>query len=184
MATALDLLGKKFGSLTVLSRVGNKTVSGYSYKWLCQCECGRTCTPRGPTLINGTSTSCGGCRWKYRAFRQILAEYKVGAKRRKLNWELSDEQFRKLTSSPCYYTGRLPDKTRSFGNDSYTHNGIDRIDSSKGYTLENCVPCCSDVNYAKLNMGYSEFIKLCEEVVECQKVKNSSLSSNATVVQV
>ena len=33
---------------------------------------------------------------------------KLGAKRRNLPWELTEEQFRTLTISPCYYTGREP----------------------------------------------------------------------------
>jgi hypothetical protein len=161
----LDLSGKRFGKLLVKSRVEGKTKLGEPYKWLCICDCGKECTPRGPHLVRGASTSCGGCLWKYRAFRQILCEYKVCAKRRGIVWDLSEEEFRDLTSSPCHYTGVLPNKSRTLGVDTYVYNGIDRLDSNKGYTLENCVPCCSDVNYAKRTMEYSDFIKLCAEVI-------------------
>ena len=176
---ALDLLGKKFGNLLVKSRIDLDHKVGNPYKWLCTCDCGKECTPTGPHLVRGDSTSCGGCKWKDRAFRQILAEYKVGAKRRELSWALSDEDFRELTSSPCHYTGRLPDKTRNFGNDAYLHNGIDRIDSSKGYTTENCVPCCEAANRAKLEMSYKEFLSLCAEVTNNVR-KEISLPSPET----
>ena len=36
-------------------------------------------------------------------------------------------------------------------------NGIDRLDSSKGYTIDNCVSCCSVCNTAKLEMDVDDF---------------------------
>lgn len=36
-------------------------------------------------------------------------------------------------------------------------NGIDRVDSSKGYTVENSVACCKYCNTAKNTMTESEF---------------------------
>ncbi|MGJ4945153.1 HNH endonuclease signature motif containing protein [Bradyrhizobium sp. HKCCYLS1011] len=40
----------------------------------------------------------------------------------------------------------------------YVCNGIDRKDNGQGYTIENCVPCCSVCNHAKHTMGYEQFI--------------------------
>ena len=37
-------------------------------------------------------------------------------------------------------------------------NGIDRLDSAFGYTLENCVPCCKYCNTAKNTMLVSDFL--------------------------
>lgn len=37
-------------------------------------------------------------------------------------------------------------------------NGIDRIDSSKGYNKENCVPCCFLCNKMKSNLYYKDFL--------------------------
>lgn len=37
-------------------------------------------------------------------------------------------------------------------------NGIDRIDSSKGYSIDNCVPCCTMCNRMKLDYKLSDFI--------------------------
>jgi len=39
----------------------------------------------------------------------------------------------------------------------YVHNGIDRVDPTKGYTPENTVSCCSRCNYAKHEMTLSEY---------------------------
>lgn len=55
----------------------------------------------------------------------------------------------------------------------YWYNGVDRVDNTKGYTLENCVTCCAEANYAKRALSYADFIKLCEDITQCQKTKNS-----------
>jgi len=162
-----NLTGNRYGSLVVLGRNIVDT-------WNCQCDCGRTSTPRGHRLLNGITKSCGGCRWKEVALRAIWSEYKVGARRRGLAWELTEEQFKTLIYSPCYYTGKLPTNIRTLRGDTCVYNGIDRLDSTKGYTIENCVPCCSDVNYAKQDLSYTEFLAMCREVTEhtCQKTKS------------
>ncbi len=41
--------------------------------------------------------------------------------------------------------------------DEYAHNGVDRLDNAKGYTLENSVPCCKHCNIAKRSMTVDEF---------------------------
>jgi hypothetical protein len=37
-------------------------------------------------------------------------------------------------------------------------NGIDRYDSNKGYSLENCKTCCTSCNILKKNLSFNEFI--------------------------
>ncbi len=41
---------------------------------------------------------------------------------------------------------------------NFIYNGIDRIDSSKGYIQGNVVTCCRTCNVAKMDMDYKEFI--------------------------
>jgi len=36
---------------------------------------------------------------------------------------------------------------------------IDRVDPKKGYTKDNCVPCCATCNFVKNNMNYGDFIQ-------------------------
>jgi hypothetical protein len=38
-----------------------------------------------------------------------------------------------------------------------TYNGIDRVDSTKGYFNENVVSCCKVCNRAKSNLSLDEF---------------------------
>jgi hypothetical protein len=49
---------------------------------------------------------------------------------------LTLEEFKKVTSSPCYYCGGpLPKR-----------GGLDRIDNTKGYEPDNVLPCCIECN--------------------------------------
>ncbi len=132
--------------------------------------------------MNGNTKSCGCFRLEVVrngehhkrarkegvAFRQYLSQYKSNAKTRSLSWELTEEQFRVLTSSPCYYTGVLPQLEYKGRNkhDVYVCNGIDRRDNSKGYTVDNCVPCCFEVNAMKRDFSEERFIALCKRVAE------------------
>lgn len=58
---SLNLDGKKFGKLTVLTRNGSFVgEDGLKYsQWLCKCECGSIKTIRGHDLVRGSVTSCG-----------------------------------------------------------------------------------------------------------------------------
>lgn len=58
---SINLSGKRFGKLLVLSRNGSfisKNGTKYS-QWLCKCECGSMKTIRGHDLVCGGVTSCG-----------------------------------------------------------------------------------------------------------------------------
>jgi len=77
--------------------------------------------------------------------------YKGNAKRRKVKFDLTLEQFNQFWKKPCYYTG-IGIKTI----------GIDRLDNNKGYTVGNCVPCCEQVNMMKGKMSKKNFIKICK----------------------
>lgn len=55
----LNLKGRKFGCLTVLSFAGTRSMRTL---WRCSCDCGRRLTVRGGDLTEGKSTSCGCSR--------------------------------------------------------------------------------------------------------------------------
>jgi hypothetical protein len=67
---------------------------------------------------------------------QPLCFYKNNAKSRELKFELTKEQFHSLVSTSCHYCGTCQENG----------NGIDRVDNSKGYTMDNVVSCCSLCN--------------------------------------
>lgn len=60
MSKLIDLTGKRFGKLTVLSRAENSKAN--TAKWLCRCDCGNTCIVYGSSLRRGQTQSCGCLR--------------------------------------------------------------------------------------------------------------------------
>lgn len=170
-----NLVGQKFGRLTILERVGSK--SGKSY-WLGQCDCGGTAKATASNLTRGFVTSCGCFRKEFfrgnqlpegeSGFNGLLGRYKGRARKDGLVFELPKETFRSLTQQTCSYCGKPPSQSISScesGKNRYIYNGIDRLDSSKGYTVENCVPCCKICNYMKQEMSPEEFGRACAAVV-------------------
>lgn len=192
--TFKDLSGMRFGMLVVekvdhIIEKKNKEGKHLSFVryWRCRCDCGGSTVIRGShiTGIKGReksiTRSCGcerlkfqhGEKWRAKsvkpgtAFRRCLDQYKANAKNRGLLWDLTDEQFRHLTTSPCQYTGELPSTVqRAKSGEEYTRNGIDRVDNSKGYSVDNCVPCSPVINQMKADLPLGRFLELCKKVSE------------------
>lgn len=55
-----NLLGKKFGHLTVVEYLG-PVCDNHHQLWLCKCDCGRSCKVRGNNLKTGHTQTCGIC---------------------------------------------------------------------------------------------------------------------------
>ena len=53
------------------------------------------------------------------------------AKRHANSQVISESDFKDIAGRACFYCGVAGP------------NGIDRVDSQKGYEKDNCVPCCS-----------------------------------------
>lgn len=144
---------------------------------LCKCKCGKKQYIEIRNLLNGLSTGCRSCALKkedgWAALTKIICHYKAGARNRNIEWGLNNDEVKKIISSNCHYTG-LPPSTicTSKGGSSILYNGIDRLDSKKGYFLENCVPCNSTVNKMKMALPYSEFINYCALITEHMKNKS------------
>lgn len=184
MRKAYDLTGQVFGRLTVISHAGTKGEGKQrSNLWLCKCECGNEKTTLASSLKQGSCKSCGCLHREssarniqkvdrtnngkllegdQAAFNIVLRKYKDGAKARNLSFELNNQQFRKLIEDNCYYCGVKPSKTTTnrskFKPVSIIHNGIDRIDSSIGYEINNCVSACHECNFFKKDAIYDSFL--------------------------
>lgn len=181
----IDLVGQKFGLLTVLKCAGSKRLSsGYPLvTWLVRCDCGTEKEVIGKDLKNGNIRSCG-CLWKLpvgqAAKNRILRSYKDGASKRGLGWELTDEQFDNLTRMNCHYCGALPSEHQynPHFNGAYKCNGIDRKDNADGYVLGNCLPACKDCNWMKGTMSYENFVAFLKKAGQFQ------LGINATGISI
>jgi len=169
-------VGKVYARLTVVKEVEKDRRGHRMFEF--SCVCGKSRVYRGHSVLSGRVKSCG-CLWyeshragqerrikpdSWSAFNTIFCSYKNSARYRKTpqrkDFEFTRETFRKLIEQPCYYCGDSGSMTtviNKFG-PPFVHNGVDRIDSSKGYTIENCVPCCKPCNTAKLDRSIEDFV--------------------------
>lgn len=76
------------------------------------------------------------------------SKYQHGALERKLEFTLTKENFDTIIIKDCHYCKSSPVK----------YSGIDRFDNNKGYTLDNCVACCTTCNFLKHTLSYDDFI--------------------------
>lgn len=82
---------------------------------------------------------------KVKTPEKSYSQYKFSAKKKNRDFVITFEQFLHLRNSTCQYCGNV-------GN-----NGLDRVDSSKGYTLDNVVSCCTTCNVMKNTLSVEQF---------------------------
>lgn len=90
--------------------------------------------------------------------------YRKNAKQRGYDFQLSREDFKLLVFSECYYCGAAPARRVESSWDFIEINGVDRLDNSLSYILDNCVSCCKICNYAKRDLSQKDFIEMCRKV--------------------
>ena len=99
------------------------------------------------------------------AKRNLEVQYKKGAKKRNIEYNLTTEEFAELVAGQCVYCGdSLTNTKKGQGKTSgdFKYTGIDRVDSSKGYTKENSVSCCwmcNNMKHATEKKVFLEHIK-------------------------
>jgi 5-methylcytosine-specific restriction endonuclease McrA len=82
------------------------------------------------------------------------------ANRRGHSFDLTTERFEALIQQECHYCGNPAGNAISRHGLELHYNGIDRLDSAKGYVEGNVVPCCGHCNKAKLNLSHDDFLRL------------------------
>ena len=171
-------VGDRFGKLVVMEvkqvpagslQCPERTTIGV----LCLCDCGKELTCPVSRLRGGIK----GCRCrrvdygkaklkgKIRGQLEAFSSCLLSAKRRKINFNLSLEEFAEISDKDCYYCGTPPSRTI----DKYIFNGVDRLDNSQGYSVSNGVPSCKKCNLAKHIMKESEFYEWVRRVYEHTK---------------
>jgi hypothetical protein len=167
MRTKINIVfavGDKVGRWTI---TGPKTRIKSAYFYQCKCICGEENLLRFDHLLKSFNQSKCSCRLKKRCFKTlpnneaitnyILDTYQRNARKRGIAWGLSLSHFRGLIKMPCHYCGTENSCTTKKHKETYTHNGVDRLDNIIGYTVDNCVPCCKICNMAKFNLSLADF---------------------------
>lgn len=163
-------IGFKFESWTIISDRNWHASKCKTPFYFIECKCGyiRKATPNqiSQVLRNGfhqdLKSECLQCikqtRLKQKPIEvllnSVLTDYK---NRNQHKFELSDQRAFHLFQQHCFYCGIEPSNLKKTKAGSVKYNGIDRIDSSKGYTPENVVTCCRRCNVAKNDQTLSEF---------------------------
>lgn len=177
-----NLKGQRFSRLLVIEETArSKLVWKKHYVlWRCLCDCGSYTTVISKHLVGGNTKSCG-CLQKEAirktghnnfigagksSFNALFQRYKKDAKRKKRGFSLTKEQFIEITSENCFYCGVEPFQvhTTQCNTGGHVYNGIDRVDSSKGYAESNCVPCCKQCNWMKLDTSQADFLSQIEKI--------------------
>ncbi len=101
-------------------------------------------------------------------FRALLYRYKKDAQKKGVKFDLSEKQFKELTQQNCFYCGAEPSQVarcvtffkgqKHERHGDYVYNGIDRLNSSEGYMIDNSVSCCKHCNVAKRDRSVGEFL--------------------------
>jgi hypothetical protein len=80
---------------------------------------------------------------------------------RKIEFLLTQTQYESFKGEPCYLCGiqSSPDHI----------NGIDRVNNSDGYTIENCKSCCGHCNLMKATLPLEEFLSQCHLINKYNK---------------
>lgn len=176
-----DISGQKFNYLTAIRFIERRRTNmnggsgvGINHFWEFKCDCGNIKVMNKNSVTRGSVKSCG-CLHLKNVTRKPAGEanfthayhyYRSRAKRSGKIFNLTKEQFRDLVNKNCYYCNSSPSNVANDKNcnGSYKYNGIDRVDNSSGYELDNVVPCCKRCNVAKSNMSQKEFLTLIEDI--------------------
>lgn len=143
---------------------------------LVQCACGTISYVPTNALRSGRSSQCIICRRKYvlpkpaeksvgdkLARNEVWHQYRKSARERGYVFELTKDVFFKKIIEPCFYCGdegnnkRLSNRRKEWETPFY-YTGLDRVDSKKGYTEDNVVPCCIVCNRMKRDLSHQEFL--------------------------
>ena len=150
MSHIIDLTGKRFGRLLVLSQDFNCKRSKTT-KWVCKCDCGNVKSINGASLRRGLTKSCGCLQSELTSERCRIYKGDAVGERLHSIWHGMKERCNRESciSYPLY--GAIGISIYDEWNSSFlafyewaTQNGyaiglsIDRVDNSKGYSPDNC----------------------------------------------
>lgn len=151
----IDLTGRRFGRLTVLTEDGKNKWGNYI--WKCKCDCGNIVSVVSGSLIKGYTTSCGCYRYEIQKSTNLKHGDKANHKRARLYniWASMKERCLCETCNAFpYYGGRgitVCDEWKEYeafrnwalsnGYDENAPHGnctLDRINNDLGYFPSNC----------------------------------------------
>jgi hypothetical protein len=185
MPKIVNPIGQKFGLLTVKSFAGLTPCGHKTYN--CFCDCGNSVIRTGTSIRRSENSSCGcfskkgavhhnwtgvgeisSAFWYDHIVRSANGSKNGNRTRRSKEltltieqaWDLFLQQNRKCALSGLELSFPIKSTDKSWT------ASLDRIDSSKGYVLENVQWVHKDVNIMKNKFDQGYFINLCKLIHE------------------
>lgn len=116
---------------------------------------------------NSQHNVCSSCAKDHNFHNHSVAGkfrgYKHGAKRRGMTWNLSLQDFSQFWNAKCDYCG-----------EQINGVGIDRVDNSRGYEPDNCVPCCETCNEMKLDHSKEKWLSHIRKILQHAEASNET----------
>ena len=91
--------------------------------------------------------------WRGGMRHQKYTQYLTAAQKRNYGFDLTKEEFNGFWQKPCHYCGGAIETI-----------GLDRVDSTMGYSIDNVVPCCSVCNRMKTDHTVEEFLEHVQKI--------------------
>ncbi len=179
--TREDLVGERFGALTIVKYKGQDKDRQSLYEYLC--DCGNTGQIRKSTF--GKTFSCPQCGFDRRdnSFEEIGGWYwtsiRSSAKERNYEfnvsiqylWDIYLKQNRK-----CFYTQKSIIFTNKQNRKNQTAS-LDRTINNIGYIEGNVQWVHRDINVFKRDISAPQFIDLCKEIIANEQFHSQSRNS-------
>lgn len=171
-----DIKDQKFNRLLVIE-LSHMSEEGRAY-WKCLCDCGNYTIILGKNLRNNSTRSCGclqveSAKSRRKGYKEITGTFwKIltqGAKIRNLSVTITPKDLHDIfikQNKKCALTGipiTLPQSRKDSESATCTAS-VDRIDSSKGYTIDNVQFVHKHINIMKRDHSQLYFINLCKQV--------------------
>jgi len=97
--------------------------------------------------------------------------YATRAKKKGLDFSLTQDEFDDLRKRECYICGN-----------QYSHLiGVDRVNNSRGYTLDNCKPCCNMCNLIKREYTLDSVLSRCADVAKLHSVDINNIVTQKSI---
>ena len=146
MGKLQNLIGQKFGKLTVIERAENyvSPKGQQQTQWLCKCDCGNECVVWGTSLKNQLTTSCG-CKGrgkkthgysKTRIYKIWRGMHDRCENPKHIKYALYGAEGKSVCEEWQAFEPFYEWAMNNGYNDNLT---IERVDGNKGYSPDNCI---------------------------------------------
>lgn len=134
-----------------------------------------------PSQLSRSTGHCTSCNRKGKPYGTLFARLEANAKKKQVKLDLSYEEFLDFTKvKRCTYCQSEIDwKEHGKSGENTVAYNLDRMDSSKGYSKENCVVCCKICNWSKNDLfSHEEFLIVGKAIGEVLRSRGHSSESD------